>query len=394
MSGGALSDLRVIDASRILAGPFCGQLFAEQGAEVIKIEPPEGDPNRQWPLMVDGWSTNFLSVNRGKKSMTLNLRTQEGRDLFYSLIEKADVLIHNYLSDTAEKLGIDDDKLAELNPRLVRVVLTGYGAKGALSNKPGYDTMITAYSGIMSLTGEHDRPPVKPGVSAVDIAAGAFAFGGALSALHARTLLGKGQRVDISLLETAVTFLGFHGLNWLTSGQVDRREGANYGPLVPFGRYRCRDEYIMLGVSSEPHWTALCDVLGGGVGEDARFSNNMSRHANDAVLRERMEAILGEEDVAHWVERLDAVGIPNAPVQTVDKILQDPQVLANDMVVHARRKDGTEVQLLGLPFKLSETPGDALVAPPALGEDTDAILQGVLGLTVDQTTALRERGVL
>jgi len=252
MSKGALSDLLVIDASRILAGPFCGQLFGEQGAEVIKIEPPEGDPNRQWPLMVDGWSTNFLSVNRAKKSVTLNLRSDEGRVLFNALVAKADVLIHNYLPETAAKLGVDDAKLAELNPRLVRVVLTGYGAKGALTNKPGYDTMITAYSGIMSLTGEADRPPVKPGVSAVDIAAGALAFGAAMSAIHARASLGgKGQRVDISLLETAVTFLGFHGLNWLLNEQVDRREGANYGPLVPFGRYRCRDEYIMIGVSSE-----------------------------------------------------------------------------------------------------------------------------------------------
>jgi len=392
---GALTGLRVIDASRILAGPFCGQLFAEQGAEVIKIEPPEGDPNRGWPLMVDGWSTNFLSVNRGKKSVTLNLATEKGRELFYALAAQADVLIHNYLPGTAAKLGVDDERLSACNPNLVRVVLTGYGANGALANKPGYDTMITAYSGIMSLTGEPDRPPVKPGVSAVDIAAGALAFGGAMAALHARNKPeGAGQRVDVSLLETAVTFLGFHGLNWLQSGKLDAREGANYGPLVPFGRYRCRDADLMIGASTTTAWSSLCKVVGGGLDTHPDYRTNDLRFAHNAQLRAELEILLATRDCAEWSELLDEVGVPNAPVQTVDQVLSDPQVLANDMVVPARRKDGSEVTLLGLPFKLSGTPGDASVAPPGLGEDTSEIMQNVLNLTPDAIKKLREENIL
>jgi crotonobetainyl-CoA:carnitine CoA-transferase CaiB-like acyl-CoA transferase len=392
---GALTGLRVIDASRILAGPFCGQLFAEQGAEVIKIEPPEGDPNRGWPLMVDGWSTNFLSVNRGKKSVTLNLRTDRGRELFYELAATADVIIHNYLPGTAAKLGIDDDKLAACNPALVRVVLTGYGAKGAMANKPGYDTMITAYSGIMSLTGEPDRPPVKPGVSAVDIAAGSLAFGGALAAIHGRAANGgRGQRVDISLLETAVTFLGFHGLNWLQQGQVDAREGANYGPLVPFGRYRCRDGDLMIGASGQANWDGVCRAIGGSLGANPDYKTNDLRFANRERLRIDMEALLGEQDCAHWVVALDAAGVPNAPVQTVDQVLSDPQVIANDMVVSAKRRDGSEVTLLGMPFKLSDTPGDATVAPPALGEDTAEVLETLLNIPREAIDALREQNIV
>jgi crotonobetainyl-CoA:carnitine CoA-transferase CaiB-like acyl-CoA transferase len=392
---GALTGLRVIDASRILAGPFCGQLFAEQGAEVLKIEPPEGDPNRSWPLMVDGWSTNFLSVNRGKKSVTLNLRTERGRELFYALVAGADVLIHNYLPGTAAKLGIDDDKLAAANPKLIRVVLTGYGAKGALTNKPGYDTMITAYSGIMALTGEPDRPPVKPGVSAVDIAAGSLAFGGALAALHARNQPGgAGQRVDISLLETAVTFLGFHALNWLQSGQIDAREGANYGPLVPFGRYRCRDADIMIGASTQAAWTGLCRAVGGGLGANPDYLTNDLRFAHGEPLRAELEALLSSRDCAEWVVLLDEAGVPNAPVQTVDQVLSDPQVLANDMVVSARRKDGSEVTLLGMPFKLSATPGDASIAPPRLGEDTAEVLGTILNLSEEAIAELRTQQII
>jgi crotonobetainyl-CoA:carnitine CoA-transferase CaiB-like acyl-CoA transferase len=393
---GALSDLRVIDASRILAGPFCGQMFAEQGAEVIKIEPPEGDPNRGWPLMINGWSTNFLSVNRGKKSVTLNLRSDRGRALFYDLIRHADVLIHNYLPVTAQKLGVDDEKLEEINPRLVRVVLTGYGEKGALSNKAGYDTMITAYSGIMSLTGEKDRSPVKPGVSAVDLAAGAIAFGGALSALHSRDHhpAGKGQRVNVSLLEMAVTLLGFHGLNWLQGGQIDGREGANYGPLVPFGRYRAQDADIMIGASTQEAWLKICAALGGGLAEDHRYATNALRCQHDDELRVDIEALLAARPVGEWVVILDEAGAVNAPIQTVDQVMQDPQVLVNEMVVEAKGADGSSMRLLGLPFKLSRTPGDATVAPPLLGDSTEEVLQRLLKLPSEQIQELREQRVI
>ena len=392
----ALENLLVLDASRILAGPFCGQFFADHGAEVIKIEAPDGDANRVWPLVVNGASTNFFSVNRGKKSLTLNLREPDGRKILHDLVRRADVLIHNYLPETAAKLGVDDAALAQLNEGLIRVVVGGYGARGKLAGKPGYDAMMTGFSGIMSLTGEPDRPPVKPGISMIDMSTGMLAFAGAMTALYARAAgAAKGQRIDVSLLETAVSQLGFRGLNFLMGGQVDKREGADFGSLAPYGRYRAADGDIMLGAPTPATWQKLCQVIGAEwMLTDARYLTNDLRCANEAVFRVDFEKVLATRTVAAWVEMLDAVGIANAPVHTVDQVLQHQQVLDNDMVVEARSSDGRTHRLLGLPFKMSGTPGAIGPAPPELGEHTAAILQRHLGYTEEKLAALRARGVV
>lgn len=392
----ALSDILVVDASRILAGPYCGQLFADHGATVVKIEPPEGDPNRRWPLMVEGLSTNFLSVNRGKKSVTLNLRSTEGRAIFNDLVSRCDVFIHNYLPDTATALGVDDERLAQLNSKLIRVVLTGYGAHGPLRNKPGYDTMVAAYSGIVSLTGEADQPPVKPGVSVIDLHAGALAFGGALAAVMAcRGGHGKGQRINISLLETAVSLLGAHALNWLLAKQVDRREGANYGPIVPFGRYSCSDGFVMVGISGEAMWQRFCAALDRpDLTDDPRYASNGQRCLHEKELRIELERELDRQTMAHWTAVFDAADVTNSTVQTVDQVLQDPQVLANDMVVEARMRDGRSLSLLGVPFKMSGTPAIVDRAPPDLGQNTNEVLSTFLGLSEQQIEQLRTRGAI
>lgn len=392
-----LENLLVIDASRILAGPYCGQFFADHGAEVIKIEPPEGDINRAWPMLTDaGASANYFSVNRGKKSLTLNLRTQEAKDILHALIRKADVLIHNYLPDTAEKLGVGQATLDALNDNLIQVVIGGYGAKGPLRGKPGFDAMVTGFSGIMSLTGEPDRPPVRPGISTVDMSSGMMAFGAAMTALYARAMgHAKGQRVDLSLLETAMSLLGYHALNHLMTGKLMRREGANFSGLVPYGRYAAKDGDLMLATPSPASWMKLVDLLGlQALAGDKRFETNELRVANEAVFRVAFEAILSRWTVAELVEKLDGAGLANAPVHTVDQALAHPQVLANDMVVETHSSDGTKRRQLGLAFKMSATPGEIGPAAPELGEHTAEILRRHLGMDDARLAALKAAGAI
>jgi len=392
-----LEKLLVIDASRILAGPYCGQFFADHGAEVIKIEPPEGDINRAWPMLTpDGKSANYFSVNRAKKSLTLNLRTPEAKEVLHALIRKADVLIHNYLPDTAEKLGVGQATLDALNENLIQVVIGGYGAKGPLRGKPGFDAMVTGFSGIMSLTGEPDRPPVRPGISAVDMSSGMMAFGAAMTALYARaTGAAKGQRVDLSLLETAMSLLGYHALNFLMTGKLMRREGANFSGLVPYGRYAAKDGDLMLATPSPASWMKLVALLGlHTLAADKRFETNELRVTNEAAFRIAFEKILARWTVAELTEMLDGAGLANAPVHTVDQALVHPQVLANDMVVETQSSDGTKRQQLGLAFKMSATPGQIGPAAPELGEHTAEILRHHLGFDDARIAALRAAGAI
>lgn len=395
----ALSDLLVLDCSRVLAGPFCGQLFAEQGATVIKVEPPGGgDFNRTWPTIVDGNppGTSFLSVNKGKKSLTLNLKHPEGKKVLYDLVRKADIFIHNYLPETAEALEVDYETLSRLNDRLIWVSMTGYGAKGALSNKPGFDTLMTAYSGIMSITGEPDRPPVKPGISAIDLSTGMLAFAGALAAVHARDAgRATGQKVEVSLLETAVTLLNFHAVNWLVAGKLDEREGADYGPIVPFGRYACSDGDIMFGAPSNDVWMRLCNAIGA---EDLKdhpvLGTPEGRRDNRKACGDALEAVLRRKSVDHWAHCLDRAGIANSPVRNIQQVLADPQVAANDMILDYRLADGRDVKLLGTPIKLSAATGPQPSPPPLLGEHTDSVLSDTLGLSTGEIARLKALGAV
>ena len=391
-----LNKLLVIDASRILAGPYCGQFFADHGAEVIKIEPPEGDINRAWPVVKDGASANYHSVNRGKKNLTLNLRTPEAQEILHTLIRKADVLIHNYLPSTAAKLGMDQATLDGLNDNLIQVVIGGYGAKGPLADKPGFDVMLTAFSGIMSLTGEADRPPVRPGISAIDMSSGMLAFGAAMTALYARaTGAAKGQRVDLSLLETAVSLLGYHGLNYLMAGVVGKRDGANFSGLVPYGRYRAKDGDLMIATPSPATWRRLCETLPmQAIAADPRFATNELRVQNEVAFRLAFEQVLSAYTVREVADILDRANITNGAVQTVDQALTHPQTLANDMVVETQSSDGTKRKILGLPFKMSATPGQITAAAPELGEHTEEILKQFLGYDTDYIETLRALGAI
>jgi crotonobetainyl-CoA:carnitine CoA-transferase CaiB-like acyl-CoA transferase len=394
---GALDGIRVIDASRVLAGPYCGQIFAENGAEVIKVEPPEGDMNRYFPTVVDGVGTNFLAVNRGKLDCAINLKTVEGRRLLQDLARTADVFIQNHLPSAAVKLGTDYETLHEINPDLIHVSVSGYGAVGPLRERPGYDQMVNAFSGIMALTGEADRPPVLPGISALDMSSGMLAYAGALTALMARERgLARGQKIEVSLLNSGLQLLGHRALNWLVGGVIDRRAGREGDKLVPHGPFRAQDADIMIGAGPDPMFKKLCAAIGAPqLVEDERFSTLSQRTKNIPPLRAALEAVLASATAAEWAERLEAAGIPCAPVNPLNETLDSEQARVNAMVIEApRRSGGAPMRMLGLPFALNETPGDPGWAPPAIGEDTDDVLRRVLNLDDAAIAALRETGAI
>lgn len=394
---GALDGLKVVDLSRVLAGPFCGQLFADNGAEVIKVEAPGGDLNRAFPLVLaDGDSTNYQSVNRGKRNISLNLKSPEARAVLDRLIARADVLIQSFLPRVARSLGVDWERVHALNPDLIYISISGYGAVGPLAEKPGYDTMVAAYSGVMSLTGEPDRPPVRPGVTTIDLSTGMLAYSGAVTALLARAQgKARGQRVNVSLLETGVTLLGFHGVSWLQAGHLDQREGAGYSTLAPYEAYRAADGDVLIGAPTEAMWAKTCAVLNAPEFlSDPRFMTNRERCANRPALRTAIEAKLASGTVEEWSERLEAAGVATAPINTVDKVLADPQVIANDMIVECVEDTGKTRKLLGLPFKLTATPGAPGAAPPRAGQHNRQILGDMLGMTAAEIDALEASGAL
>ncbi len=393
---GALNGIKVLDLSRVLAGPFCGQMLADNGAEVIKVEAPGGDLNRGFPYALgDGQTSNWLAVNRGKKDITLNLKSPKARRLLDALIGKVDVVIQSFLPDTAEKLGVGYDRLRELNPDIIYCSISGYGAKGPLRNKPGYDTMVAAYAGLFALTGEPDRPPVRLGVAAIDMSTGMLAYSGIVSALLARERGAGGQRVDASLLESGVTLLGYQGVAWTAGGVLVEREGAGFNRISPYGVYRARDGELLVGAPSDAMWAKLCGVLGAShLMNDPRYASNETRCQHDDALRGDLETLLATADVRTWTDRLETAGVATAPMNRLDQVLQDEQVLANDMVVPAALPDGSTVNLLGLPFKLSGTPGKPGTAPPEPGQHNEMVLVEMLGLSPNEIQALQDEGAI
>lgn len=393
---GALDGIKVLDLSRVLAGPFCGQMLADNGADVIKVEAPGGDLNRAFPYPVgNGQTSNWLSVNRGKKDITLNLKSPRARDLLDALIGKVDVVIQSFLPNTAEKLGVGYNRLRGLNPNLVYCSISGYGAKGPLRNKAGYDTMVAAYAGLFALTGEPGRPPVRLGVAAIDMSTGMLAYGGIVSALLARDRGAGGQRVDVSLLESGVTLLGYQGVAWTAGGVLVEREGAGFSKISPYGVYRARDGELLVGAPTGEMWAKACGVLGAlELIDDPRYASNETRCQHDDALRQAMEAVLQTEDVKTWTDRFEAAGVATAPMNRLDQVLQDEQVLANDMVVRAVHPDGSTVDLLGLPFKLSGTPGKPGAAPPEPGQHNDTVLSEILDLSQEDIQALKAAGAI
>jgi crotonobetainyl-CoA:carnitine CoA-transferase CaiB-like acyl-CoA transferase len=389
-----LQGIKVVDLSRVLAGPYCAQLLADFGADVIKIESPEGDENRRWPpIGPDGQSANFGSVNRGKRSLTLNLKNDAARGILRDLTVQADVLIHSFLPDTAARLGISMEALREANPRLILCTISGYGALGPLAEKRGYDLMVQAFGGAMSTTGIVGGPPVRCGVSFIDMSTGISCYSGVVTALLGREKTGLGTWVRGSLLETAVSLLGYHAVAWMATGTLPEPQGSGSWHLVPYQAFRCADGFMLAGAPNDGAWTRFCDALDWpDLARDPRFQGNAARVEQRGTLVPLLEERFGRHPVAYWVERFEAKSVACSPLQTVDQVMTHPQVLANALRIQAADADGTPRDLVGTPFKLAEGGGTAATAAPRLGADTDAILADTLGLSATKIAELRGSG--
>ena len=396
MNSRALEGITVLDLSSFVAGPTCAQLFADFGAEVVKIEDRRGDEMRQWPPVVDGESSNFIAANRGKRSMTLNLKSTEGRELLYRLAEKADVLIHSFLPNVAARLGLEWETLRGRNPRLILCSLSGYGDRGPMANKPGFDLMVQAFSGIMALTGDPDGPPKRAGISTIDISTGLLAYIGITTALLARSLgRCEGQHVRVSLLETSMALLGYHITNYLDGGKKPQRAGSGVGHLVPYQAFQAADGFVLAGATNDEVWRRFSEAIGRPeLGTDSRFALAADRVINRRVLLGIIEPLFLSKTVREWVALFERNTVPTAPVQTVEQLVSEPQVAHMDMLIPMDSVTGKMIQLVGVPVKLSETPGTPGRRPPGLGEHTAEVLAEMLQVSSSEVERLRSEGVI
>lgn len=388
-----LDGILVIDLSRVLAGPYCTMELADMGATVIKVEiPGSGDDTRAYgPPFLNGESTYFLSVNRNKHSMTLNLKHERGKEILRQLLAKGDVLVENFRPGTLEGLGFGYEAMHALNPRLIYCSISGFGQTGPYAQRPGYDLVVQGEGGVMSLTGEPDGAPMKVGNSFADITAGMNAFAGILLALLTRDRTGEGQWVDVSLLDCQVAMLTYQAGIYFATGQSPPRLGNQHPSITPYETFECRDGYINIAAGNQGFWERFCKLAGlEHLLADERFSTMKRRIENRATLTPIIAAAAHTRTRQEWFELLDREGIPCGLIKNVAEVCTDPQVLARDMVIGLDHPTAGPIQVNGIPIKLSATPGDIKEPPPLLGQHTDAILADVLGYTASQIAELRQ----
>jgi crotonobetainyl-CoA:carnitine CoA-transferase CaiB-like acyl-CoA transferase len=389
-----LDDIFVLDLSRILSGPICTMLMADMGATVVKVEPPpHGDDTRLWgPPFVNGISTYFLSINRNKKSIGLNIKTPEGRDILWNLVERADVLVENFRPGVLAKLGFGYDDVARRNGRIVYCSISGFGQTGPGCDRAGYDVVAQGESGLMDLTGYPGEPPAKMGSSLADIVAGLYAFNGILLALLVRHRTGKGQAIDISLLDSMVSTLTYQAMIYFATGRSPHRMGTRHPSIVPYECFETKDGFTNIGVANEKQWVKLCEALRfPEVAADPRFSTMAARIAHYNELRPILQKALSQLSRSEVIALLGASGIAVGPVNTVAEALEHPQILAREMVVELTHPEYGPLKYLGIPIRLSDTPGSLETAPPRYGEHNRRVL-GDLGfndVAIDRLAASR-----
>jgi formyl-CoA transferase len=385
----ALDGLRVLDVTQVMAGPFCAMMLADLGAEVVKVEPPAGDSTRQMPGAAGTDSPAFNAVNRGKRSIVLNLKTAEGRDVFARLARSSDIVIENYRPGVMTSLGLDYPALSAVNPRLIYASISGYGQTGPQRGKGGFDLIAQGVAGIMSITGEPGGPPVKAGIPVTDLGAGLFALVGILAALEHRHRSGAGQLIDTSLVDAGVALSVWESTEYFAGIGVPAALGSAHRMNAPYQAIRCADGYITLGAANERLFRRLCEVLGHTEwGGEAAFADNASRVRNRDALAARIESITVAQPRAHWLALLDANDIPCGPINDYAQVFADPQVLARGMVVETDHPALGHIRTLGSPIKMSATPPDVSRRSPQLGEHTDDILTEA-GYTASEINALR-----
>jgi crotonobetainyl-CoA:carnitine CoA-transferase CaiB-like acyl-CoA transferase len=389
-----LDGITVLDLTRVLSGPYCTMLLADMGARVIKVEQPgKGDDTRAWgPPFLEGESAYFLSINRNKESVTLDFKHAEGRDVLDRLIAKADVLVENFRPGTLARLGLDYATLSARYPRLVYCSISGFGHTGPRSAQPGYDAIMQAEGGLMSITGAADTPPVRLGVAIVDIVSGMFAAYGVAMALLARERSGKGQEVDLAMLDATVALLTYQAGNYFASGRVPARLGNRHPSIVPYETFSASDGEFVLAVGNDDQWRRFCAVAE--LPADERFTTNRQRVSGYDALRPFVADRLREMPRQFWIDGLTKAGVPCGSVRNFDELFADPQLDARDMIAMVEHATIGPLKALGVPVKLSDTPGAVRTPPPTLGQHTDAVLERDLGFGADAIAALRRRQVI
>lgn len=393
-----LEGIRVLDLSRVLAGPYCTMMLGDLGADVIKVEVPErGDDTRHWgpPFARGGESAYYLCANRNKRSMTLNLKSERGLSILKELIKRSDILVENFRVDTLEGWGLSYAELQRIRPGLIYCTITGYGYTGPYRDKPGYDFVIQAQGGVMSITGPAEGEPCKVGVAIADITAGLYACNAILASLYAREQTGEGQRIDISLLDSQVAWLANVASNYLISGEKPRRYGNAHPNIVPYQVFKARDDYFALGVGNDLQWKKLCAILEQDAwAEDERFATNAGRVENRDILILLLADQFKRQNVDQWLSKIEAIGIPIAPINSIDRVFDDPQVLAREMKVNTPHPTAGLIPMVGSPLVIPTSPVDYRLPPPLLGEHTEDILKELLNYDRKGVKELRDNNVI
>ncbi|MBC7432467.1 MAG: CoA transferase [Rubritepida sp.] len=399
---GPLKGLRVLDLTRVLAGPTCTQMLGDLGAEIIKIERPEtGDDTRGFaPPFVPNTkeSAYFVGVNRNKKSLTLDIAKPEAQALVLRLLESCDMLVENFKVGALAKYGLGYAQLAAKFPRLIYCSITGFGQTGPYAPRPGYDALIQAMGGVMSLTGEPNGAPQKVGIPVADLFAGLYGCIGILAALRHRDATGPkgggGQQIDIGMLDTHVAWLANQGMNYLATGENPPRLGNQHPNISPYQEYPTQDGYLILAVGNDPTFAKFCNAFGlAHLLADERFATNPARVANRDLVTATLTPVMKTKTTTDWVNALEALGVGCGPINTLEEVFADPHVIAREMVVEMAHASGETVRVIANPVRLSATPADYRSAPPTLGEHSDHVLRDLLGLDDAAIAGLRARGV-
>ena len=387
-----------------MAGPFCTMMLGDLGADVIKVElPGSGDESRSWgPPFVGkpygpypGESAYFISINRNKLGITVNLKSTEGQDIIRRLAAISDVVVENYRTGVLDKLGLGYEDLHTLNPRLVYCSISGYGRNGPLAERPGYDAILQAEGGIMSISGPVEGPPSRVRVSIIDTSTGMFSATAILAALRARDITGEGQLVDMSLLDSNVALLANIASNYLIGGKAPRRYGNAHPNLIPYEAFRARDRWFVLGVANDRQWGSMCQVIGHPeLKDDPRFIANSDRLANRDPLTKIISEAFITRNADEWLAELGRVGIPCGPINTIPDVFDNPQAKARNLELFVEHSTAGTVRVTGFPYKLSQTPAEVHLPPPILGEHTEKVLTELLGYSLENVSLLRERGVI
>jgi crotonobetainyl-CoA:carnitine CoA-transferase CaiB-like acyl-CoA transferase len=392
----ALDGVRVLDLSRVIAGPWCGALLADMGADVLKVEGvTDLDESRTWPPHKDGESAAYLLFNRNKRGLALDLKAPEGVAIVKKLVANSDVVIENFRTGTMESFGLGYDVLSAINPRLVYCSISAFGRTGPRKDSAGYEALMQAFSGIMSITGEPGGAPVRAGVSFLDLSTGTFTAFGIVNALLYRERTGRGQRVDGSLLETAVSLLAYHAEGYLLTGAIPKALGSGHPSLSPYRTFRCQDgQWVFIAAANDRFWSRLAPALGlAELAADPRFTKNVDRVKHRVELEAILERTIATLEREPLLKALEEAGVPATPVNTVDQVMDDPQTAARGMVDRVAHPVLGEIPVVSTPVKFSAMPAGVRTAAPVHGQHTDEVL-GALGYTQDEIAALREKQVV